>query len=320
MPAAIETPDDVFLEERPASKCETFHPLGFPVELATNSEAVIAAARRSWGKFPAAHQKTPVSLCLTVTEHDDERLPPPPKFRTHRHLMSIVADARNQVICDFSRGYATGWVTRRIVTETDFLRFHFLEAPAMTMLVAAHLAPIHGGLVTRRGVGLILCGESLAGKSTLAYACARRGWTFVSDDGTFLLRNRTGLYAVGDPYRARFREHAKFLFPELENCGTRRKPNGAPGIEVPMSELPVAMASGCSIHHVLFLRRSSSGPARIERCDPARALAWLEREVLYGPSDVQASQRQAYRRLLGAGLWELHYSNLSDAVNLLEQL
>lgn len=125
---------------------------------------------------------------------------------------------------------------------------------------------------------------------------------------------------MGNPHSVRFREDAKSLFPELQNCRVGMRLNGEPGMEVPTSELLVATASSCSVDHVVFLRRSRSGPASINRFDAADALAWLERVVLYGPAEVQASQRQAYRRLTDAGIWELHYSNLSDAVNLLEQL
>lgn len=323
MSVELESPlalDDVFLNDLPLLERATFFPLGFPLDLATNSEAVMAAARRSWGIFPAAYSEAPVSFFITVTEPEDDRLPPRPRFRSHLHLMSIVADARNHVICDFGRGCVFGWVTRRVAEHAEYLRLHFLEAAVMSMLSAIHLAPIHGALVTRRGIGVILCGESFAGKSTLSYACARSGWTFVSDDGTFLLRNREGRHAMGNPHSVRFREDAKSLFPELQNCRVGMRLNGEPGMEVPTSELLVATASSCSVDHVVFLRRSRSGPASINRFDAADALAWLERVVLYGPAEVQASQRQAYRRLTDAGIWELHYSNLSDAVNLLEQL
>jgi len=323
MPVEIEMPpalDDVFLQDVPLPLRETFFPLGFPLELSTNSEAVIAAARRSWGFFPAEYPHTPLSMSLAVTEHEDERLPPRPKFRSHRHLMSIVSDARNHVICDFSQQCTSGWVTRVVSESQDFLRLHFLEAPVMSMLVAAHLAPLHSALVTRRGIGVALCGESFAGKSTLAYACARSGWTFVSDDGTFLVRNLGDRYGVGNPHTIRLRQDAKSLFPELAHCTVARRHNGALGMEVRTSELPVATTRGCSIDHLVFLRRSNSGRPGINRFNAGEALRWLERATLYGPDDVQASQRQAYRRLLDAGLWELHYSDLPNALELLGQL
>jgi hypothetical protein len=323
MPVEIESPlslDDVLVHDVVLPYRATLFPLGFPLELDTNSEAVIAAARESWGMFRAEHAEAPVSLSLTVTEHDDEQLPARPKFRSHRHLMSIASDARNVVMCDFSRGCAFGWVTRRVAEDAEFLRLRFLESSVMMLLTTAHFTPIHGALVVRKGRGVVLCGDSYAGKSTLSYACARRGWTFVSDDGTFLLRNRAGRYAVGNPYTIRFREDAKFLFPELENCRVGPRPNGERGMELPTPELPIAMAGGSSIDHVVFLRRSHSGLARMNPFNAEKALARFEKAVLYGPADVQSSQRQAYKRLLDAGMWELHYSDLADAVELLDEL
>ncbi len=323
MPVEIEiqhVSDDIVMYDVPLPLRATFFPLGFPVEIATNSEAVLAAARESWGLFPSACQERPVSLNLAVTEHEGERLPPRPKFRSQGHLMSIVSDAHNQVICDFNQGCASGWVTRRVAENSGFLRLRFLESSVMTLLVTAHLAPLHGALVARRGIGVALCGESFAGKSTLSYACARSGWTFVADDGTFLARSRADRYAVGNPYNIRFREDAKFLFPELAGFKVAQRHNGALGMEVRTSALPVSTAGGCSIDHLVFLRRSRAGMASMNPFGASEALRWLEKATLYGPDEVQASQRQAYRRLLDAGIWELHYSDLSDAVQLLDQL
>ena len=295
-------------------------PLGFPVELATNSEAILAAADQSWGSFRMAYPEAPVSIHLAVTNDPDAQIPLRPQFHSHQHMMSIVSDARNQVICDFNRNCAFGWLTTQVAEDTEFLRLHFLEAAAMVVVVQAYLAPLHGGLVTKNGVGIALCGESFAGKSTLSYACARSGWTFIADDGTFLLRNREDRYAVGNPHSLRLREDARDLFPELADRRVALRMNGKWGMEVPTSELPFSTANGCSIDHMVFLRRSSGTSARLKTMDPQGALAWLEQSVLYGPAEAQASQRQAYRRLLGAGLWELHYSDLDEAIELLNQL
>jgi hypothetical protein len=323
MPVDFETPpalDDTLVNDLPNPKRVTFSPLGFPLELATNSDAVVAEARRLWGSFPPEYEEPPLSFSLSVTEHDGERPPERPKFRAHMHLMSIVVDSRNHIICDLSRGCAFGWVTTPVAAQPEFLRLRFLEPPAMSILVAAHLAPVHAALVTRQGVGVALCGNSFAGKSTLAYACARSGWTFVCDDGTFLIRKRTDRYAIGNPYSLRFRQDAKKLFPELAECVVAVRPNGALGMEVPTSRLPVSTGSGCSIDHLVFLNRSASGRARISRCPASEAQQRLESLKLYGPADVQADQRRAYRRLLDAGLWELHYSDLDEAVDLLGRL
>jgi hypothetical protein len=323
MTVEIDSPptvDDVFLKEAKELKKTTLFPLGFPLELATNSEAVMAAARDTWGGFRPLFPGVPVSLTLTVTEHEEDRLPSRPKFRSQGHLLSIVCDSRNQVICDLSRGCAFGWVTRRVAEQQDFLRLRILESSVMTILVNSHLAPIHGALVARRGTGFLLCGESFAGKSTLSYACARSGWTLICDDGTFLLRNQSGREAIGNPTSVRFREDGRFLFPELERFRVARRPNGELGLEVPTSELPIATAHSCSIDHVIFLRRSAAGRARVESYKKSNALEWFERAARYGPKECQDSQREAYRRLADAGMWELHYSDLDEAVRLLDRM
>lgn len=312
--------DDIFLHDAPLPKRRTFFPLGFPLELATNCDAVLAAAEQSWGRFEAAYPEHPVSLSLTVTEQEGDRLPDAPKFRSHGHIMSIVSDPRNQVICDLDRGCGFGWLSEQVVADEAFFRLRFLESSVMTMLVGRYLAPIHSALVTKNGVGVALCGESFAGKSTLAYACARSGWTFVSDDGTFLIRNRTDRFGVGNPFSIRFREDAKFLFPELDRHRVGLRPNGQLGMEVSTSQLPVRVAGGATINHVVFLRRSRNCRAVVNRFQPSDALAWFQRIALYGPAESQAAQRNAYQRLLQAEVWELHYSDLAEAVQILDQL
>ena len=314
----IPATEEIFLHDVPLPLRATFFPLGFPLELATNSEAIIAAARTSWGNFPAKYEETPLSLHLAVT--GDGEPSGRPLFRSHQHLMSIVADAKNQVLCDFCRGSAAGWVTQSTVENPAAFRLRFLESSVMSMLVAAHLAPVHSALVTRNGVGVALCGDSFAGKSTLSYACARAGWTFISDDGSFLLRKSQDRHGLGNPYNIRFREDAKRLFPELARFKVAQRQNGQLGMEVRTAELPVAISSGCSIDHLVFLRRSGSGPASLHRFAASEALLWLERVPLYGPQEVQISQRQAYRRLLDASIWELRYSDLDDAIVVLNQL
>jgi hypothetical protein len=312
--------DDVFINDVALPKRVIIFPLGFPVELATNSEAVIASARSSWGTSTLAYPETPLSVEIAVLEDDEEGLPPRPFFRAQRHIMSIVSDARNHAMCDFSSGRALAWISQRVADHEDFLSLHFVEAPVLVMVGEAHLAPVHAALVSRRGSGVILCGDSYAGKSTLAYACARSGWDFVADDGTFLVRNRTERSGVGNPRTIRLREDAKDLFPELRNHRVALRPNGNPGIEVQTSELPISTAGGSAIDHIVFLRRSEAGRARMNRFEGSEALAWFERAALYGRASSRTAQREAYRRLLGANIWELHYSDLDDAVSALDRL
>ena len=85
---------------------------------------------------------------------------------------------------------------------------------------------------------ICLTGVSGSGKSSLAFACARAGWTFVSDDATWLPIDEPAI-AVGRPRHARFREDAPRLFPELARYAAEQRPNGKITIEAPLADFPL---------------------------------------------------------------------------------
>src|SRR5713101_4670374 len=267
---------DPVLSARPLPLRARFYPLGFPLDLETNSADVMQAASEGWGLFPQAFDETPMRLSLGVAESERREIPPQSKFFSREHLMSITADTENFVIVDFKQSYAFGWVTPAVAADHPVLRYRFLSTAMLTMVEQLALAPLHCALVARNGCGIALFGDSFAGKSTLAYACARVGWTFLSDDGTHLVCKSSDRYAIGDPHYMRFREDAKFLFPELAERLVVSRPNGKIGIEVPTNELPIRTAPGCSIEHMVFLNRNEAGATQLRRYSKADAMAWCE--------------------------------------------
>ncbi len=302
----------------------TFYPLGYPLILETNSHDVIHAAEEGWAGFERMFSEDPVRVCLGVADSDWESPLPASIIRARENLMSIVADPENFMLCDFNRGFAFGWVTRSTAADHPLLRYRFLTAGGETLAQQRALAPLHGALVMRNGTGVMLCGDSFAGKSTLAYACARFGWTYVSDDGTYLVRGRDDRFAIGGPHSIRFRPDAPELFPELADHLPTVRPNGKIAIEVRTCDLRIATATGCVVDHVVFLDREQQcnhpGTTSVHRYpeDQARE-SWAQYAVL-GPDDVRAAQRRCYEQLLDARLWKMQYSRLDDAVARLERL
>jgi len=297
-----------------------FHPYGFPLELATNSSDVIAAAEEGWGRFQPHCDATPLRFEVGVVPGSNTPLPAQSVFRSREHLMIAVADAENFITCDFHRDYGYAWITEAVARDHALVRYRFLIAGGLSLVEKRHFAPLHCGLVMRNGRGVALFGDSFAGKSTLSYACARAGWTFVCDDGANLVRGANDRYAVGDPFALRLREDAKTLFPELEGRMPIVRPNGKLGIEILTSELPIQLAQGCSVDHIVFLNRGERGPAEISRYSKDATLEWFGRYVAFGPADLCAAQLRSYQRLLTAGIWELRYSGLDEAIRRLEQL
>ena len=164
MPERIDTElmvHDPLLSELNFPHRAIFYPLGFPLEIETNSEEVIQAARQSWGRFRCEFGGTPIRISIGVAAEGDSQLPPPPVFRSRGHLMSIVSSVENFLICDLSRASAFGWVTPLVAATQTFLRRHFLEAGGLSLIGNTHLAPMHAALVARNGRGVLLCGEVL---------------------------------------------------------------------------------------------------------------------------------------------------------------
>jgi hypothetical protein len=311
---------DTFLANFEFPMRARFYPLGFPLDLETNSEDVIRAAEEGWGRFAPRFAETPVRLCLGVSDQDETSPVLKPRVVSQQHLITSVWDAATFVVCDLRSGFAFGWLTKRAAADHPSLRYQFLQAFAMNMLVHKFLAPVHGAFVARNGRGVLLCGDSCAGKSTLAYACARAGWTHLTDDGTYLIRARPDLYAVANPHYIHLREDAPTLFPELGGHAVAVRPNGKAGMEVSTSALGLATAEACSIEHVVFLNRRADARVHLIAHSKSAAMEWCEQYLCYGEARVLAEQRQTLIRLLDAGLWEMRYSNLNDAVACLESL
>jgi hypothetical protein len=298
-----------------------YYPLGFPLEIQTNSRQVIEAASEAWGLFSQSFDIAPLRLALGVKEGvAPDPLPTKSTFLTRDHLLAIIANADNFVMCDFNAAFSFGWITPELASDSATLRYRILTPAAVMMAEHLALAPLHGAFVTRNDCGVLLCGESFAGKSTLAYACARSGWTYITDDGTFLVRDRSDRYAVGNSHFIRFREDARQLFPELSKWLVVTRPNGKIGMEVPTRDLEIAIAPGATIDHVVFLDRNHAGPARLRRCAKDQLQAWCDRHVNFGSKEVRSAQTRTHARLLDAPIWEMSYQNFDDAVRRLEQL
>ena len=294
-----------------------FYLYGFAVRIATNSEEVLRAAEESWQSFRHEFSDPPAELYFAVDEQGAQHCPPDPIFRGRRNLVTFIADRANFVTCDLARGLAFAWLSPGVAKNRAYLRYHFLESAASILVESLHLTPIHAACVVRDGHGVLLCGDSGAGKSSLAFACALRGWTLVTDDGSSLVRNRSERIVLGNPYQIRFREDAPDLFPELRQHTCRPRLNGEMAIELATTTLPqIRTATRAPVDYVVFLDRKTSDLPSLIRFPQKKALRWFEQVVTYG--DHREAQRASLRRLLTAEIYQFRYSDLDSAVRSLE--
>jgi len=291
-----------------------WYPVGFPLEVATNSVHIEQAAREAWGDFAQMSAATPATLRIHVTQPGSGTLPSPAMPRGQSHLISIVFGPDHYAMCDVSRAYAFISLTEDAARNHQWTRYHFLEPLGWLLIDALHTASVHASAIACNGRAAILCGDSGSGKTTLAYACARQGWTFLSGDAVHLMRGQSGFEIRGRPAQIRFRESARELFPELAAHPALIRPSGKADIEVSPCRLGIPVAYCAEAGEFVFLNRSTEPIyPRLTRCSRTEALDRLTGLIAFGDPDVQAAQRETIERFLTLPVHDLHYSDTASA-------
>lgn len=312
-------PDDQLMQRTPLGYRAEFYPLGFAVQLATNSPSVLRAAEASWGSWTRRFDFTPLEMRVVV--HREGPVPPTsPVYRAQRHLFTITADNANFGVCDLKSGFCFSCVTPA-VAEAGYFRNYLLETMAYFTIDHLYITILHAGCVARNGHGVLLCGDAGAGKSCLAYACMKRGWSLLSDDFSAIVRGRHDRMIIGKPEHIRFRREAMTLFPELAGLPYKVLENGKQMFDFQTGALPQAhTARCCRAEKVLFLDRRESGEAELAPMDPAEALARIEFDRAYWDPPVFEEHRENIRILLSGGVHSLRYGDFDGAIRILESL
>lgn len=296
----------------------TYYPAGFRLDIATNSEDVLRAAEEAWGHEVPTAVSTPIVFRILV--QPEGGLAPAPTHRMQGHLYSVVSDCYNFAHLDLRTQFGFFHLSEQTAADHSWLRWFFVESMAYLMLAQRYLVPVHAACVARNGAGVMLSGPSGAGKSTLSYGCARAGWTFVSDDCTWLLPNTPERIAIGRPQRARFRLDAPALFPELASYAVCARPNGKIGIEVPLADLPqILTAPRAPIRGLVFLERGV-GERGLERLGAFHAIERLLADMPSYGEEVDVIHERTVRRLAEVPAWRMRYQTLQEAIEIMRTL
>ena len=299
--------------------CATFFPLGFPVQIHTNSPEVLECAAESWSDYPHLFQRDPLEIRVLVHGSATIECPPAPNFRAQGHLLINVADPEHYSVLDLNQHYAFISISPAALRHRGYFRYYFLEAAALGTISNRHTTAIHAACVELEGKGVLLCGDSGAGKSTLAYACSQAGWTYITDDASFLVHGRTDRLVVGNFRQARFRPSATSLFPALAGREIMsRAKSGKPSIEFPTATDPTIKRAPVShIHHLVFLNRKSVTRPALTRFPREIARHYIVQTSSWLPSVDNTSLIDGLLRIQPL---ELRYDDLSLAINRLQDL
>ncbi|HEX4227634.1 MAG TPA: hypothetical protein VHZ07_03115 [Bryobacteraceae bacterium] len=314
--------NDPLLTRTPLECDATFFPYGFPVRIRSNSWTTIEATGRSWGTYRKHYDHQELDIRLLLSESSSPSCTAEPTFRSQGHLLTIVVDGENFACLDLEAGFAFGWATEATARNQEYFRQCLLDVMIYPLLEIRHLITLHAACVQYRGKGILLAGTSGAGKSSLSYACARSGWTFVSDDASAFLRDAPRPMIIGHPQKFRFREPVGSLFPEFLGLKSTLRAYGKPTIEVRTDSLDnIQRADESAIDAIVFLNRAGFDGKKPALIPVSPEDAWQRLSYSVWAVQLPAFDQRlaALERLLDIPIYELHYANFDPAIELLRK-
>jgi len=308
-----------------ATLSRRFALMGESLIFETNDPALLAAAEDSFGQYPLPPDEAARPLIIRLLTLDgvseSPALPtaglPRPIHHSHEHLFSMHLDARNTAVVDLRQGFAFGYITPEVRREAAYVRYHFIELMGLSMLsMPRHYLPIHAAGVVRDNRCVLLQARAGVGKTTLAYACARRGYRILAEDAVHVKMTPAGPICWGAPWKLHLLPDAPRFFPELEGIPARLQMNRELKLELdlearfPGSTVPRALPGP-----LVLLDRLQPGEAKsrtgLESLSRAQALA--EFEVLWPwETGWDADLEQTAHALLDQGVYRLRMNGSPD--------
>jgi hypothetical protein len=288
-------------------------PLGYPVDICTTDAHVLRAVCQSWGTFPALFAEPPLIFEAETHNRQDQRgaiefsvSDAELNFRAGEHNFAWFAPD-----CRFGRIV----VSRGTAANLKQFRRDFLEPLVLTALDSVFFTPIHAAFVARGDRGVLLCGDSGAGKSSLAFACSRRGWTFLSDDSVHLAPGPQRI-GVGGSWTIHLREPARGLFEHLDRFPTEVAANGKRSIVIDAAACGFQTQRQAVAARCIFLDRRP-GCARLTPYSPRDA---VEYALKYIRRWATPRSKEHLRQFFSQPPQRLSYDTCEEAVDLLDRL
>ncbi len=308
-----------------ADCCGDFAVLGIKVRFETNSPAILDSCSNAFGRNGSPVSGPPQFTVRLLEDPSLKQTPPWPEplFRGQRNLFYVCIGAENTAVADLDRGQAMGFLAPAMVQDNECLRRTFVECLTLTMAThgkAATHSYVHASAVAIGNKGLILSGPAHAGKSTLAYACARRGFHVVSDDAVYLRIGTGGETAWGNPWRLRLAPDSLNLFVELkERFKALDRAHDSEVMEFDTGEISPTCPKPCCEPAALFFLDRCAGPCSYRRLDPAEAVKLLARDLIQDSPEVMRTHCRTWLEFAARGSYLLRYGeDLESVVRTLE--
>ena len=214
-------------------------------------------------------------------------------FRGLRHLVFGFLPPRSFITYDLLRRSVHAVLSNAAARDTSFWNTLLLPITIGVLGTTVGVVPLHCACLDRNGTGLLVAGLSGAGKSTLATAIAQRGFALVSDDWTYISKQKSALAAHGLFSPVKLLPDAVRFFPDLEKLAPRTTLNGELAYEITPGMFGFEMKKFTHPGHIFFLQRVSTPGCHFVPCRPEEVVDFFEKSAERLPGEL--NEPKAFR-------------------------
>jgi len=279
-------------------------------DLRSNSKEILQAMRETFDQVGSGRQAD-LQLRFHVDSSVNAALWSTPHFRALDHLYYATYGPCDSMLVD--------QMGRRVIgsfspaAARDLRHWKQTVLPVLLGIVSASIGvtPVHCACVVKGGSGLLLGGESGAGKSTMALSLSRNGFSYLSDDCTYLSRTGTEMRAWGLPTPVKLLPDAVSHFPELVSLDPVLSLNGEWVLNMDPTEISnVERCLSCAPQWLVFLERKTDSQPVIKPLSPLEAASRLVADLERMPHiifDQYEYQLETIHRLVDRECWVVQH-------------
>jgi len=235
-----------------------------------------------------------------------------PHFRALDHLYYATYGPCDSMLVDQLSRRVIGSFSPAVASDLSYWKQTILPVLLGIASASIRVTPLHCACVVKGASGLLLAGESGAGKSTSALALSLSGFSYLSDDCTYLSRTGTGIRAWGLPSPVKLLPDAVSYFPELVSLKPVLSLNGELALTADPTEIfKVRRCLSCDPQWLVFLERKVGSPPVIKPLSSFEAASRLAADLETMPDsivDQYEYQLETIRLLVDRECWVVQHA------------
>lgn len=234
-----------------------------------------------------------------------------PYFRALEHLYYGAFGPEDSILVDQLNNRVVGSFSEAMARDVAYWKRVILPCLVGITSSCVGVAPVHCACVVKDQFGLLIHGESGSGKSTLALSLAMNGFSYLSDDCTYISPSKSGLRCWGSSAPLKLLPEGVAYFPQLAVMLPGQSLNGEVAFEVdPVEIFGVQRSFSCDPRWLFFLERTHESRAEFLPISSAEASFRLASDLEVLPQSIAHQRRHQVGlidRLTQRGCWILRH-------------